>query len=427
MEANTLILGEDQYYSLDCYKTKLNNNVLVVGTSGAGKTRSIVTPNLLQASGSYVVSDPKGNLYNKYKDYLTKRGYVVKKLDFTDPKNSVHYNIFNYIHNTMDIVKVAHMLIYSDSGPRTLDPFWDESAQLLIQSVMSYLLEASTKNCHSLHNILRLVAAGEISEEDNDCKTTLDFIMDELHEKKEDSYAYNTYKKFRVAANKTLKGIMITVNARLGLYDTPEITEMTETDDIDIGSIGKQKTALFVVVSDTDRSLDGLANIFFTQTMNELCRVADKECVDQRLPVPVRFILDDFATNCKIDEFPRMIASIRSRGISTMLMIQAESQLTEYYRHDGNTVISNCDTYVYLGGNDVETAKAVAERCDVPLKKILNMPVGTNWIFRRGQAPINGQNFDLERLLREKKLDRKNDEERGRYKMLKKKFDLRSK
>jgi type IV secretion system protein VirD4 len=138
--------------------------------------------------------------------------------------------------------------------------------------------------------------------------------------------------------------------------------------------------------------------------MNELCRVADRECRDNCLPVPVRFILDDFATNCKIEEFPRMIASIRSRGISTMLMIQAESQLQESYGYDGRTVIGNCDTYVYLGGNDVETAKAVAERCDVPVKKILYMPVGTNWIFRRGQAPVNARNFDLDMLLREKDL-----------------------
>jgi type IV secretion system protein VirD4 len=190
----------------------------------------------------------------------------------------------------------------------------------------------------------------------------------------------------------------------LGRFDTPELNEMTATDDLCISSIGKQKTALFVVVSDTDRSLDGLVNVFFTQAMNELCRVADRECEDNCLPVPVRFILDDFATNCKIEEFPRMIASIRSRGISTMLMIQAESQLTESFGGDGKTIIGNCDTYVYLGGNDVDTAKAVAERCDVPVKKVLNMPVQTNWIFRRGQAPINARNFNLDELLKEKKL-----------------------
>ena len=236
--------------------------------------------------------------------------------------------------------------------------------------------------------------------------------MDELGEKNEDSYAFNSYNKFRVATSKTLKSILITVNSRLGRFDTPELNEMTACDDIDIASIGKKNTALFVVVSDTDRSLDGLVNIFFTQAMNELCRVADKECEDSCLPVPVRFILDDFATNCKIDEFPRMIASIRSRGISTMLMIQAESQLTESYGHDGNTIIGNCDTYVYLGGNDVETARAVAERCDVPVKKVLNMPVETNWIFRRGQDPVNAHNFDLDVLLLQKGIIQRESEAR---------------
>lgn len=402
MEPNTLILGQDQYYSLDSYKTKLNNNVLVVGTSGSGKTRSIVTPNLLQGVGSYIVSDPKGNLYRKYKDILELMGYEVKKLDFTEPTHSVHYNFFRYIRCTQDIVKVAHMLIYQykNEGGH-MDPFWDQASQLLVQSVIAYLWEAWGDKEQNLHRVLQLIslcnAYGDLSEE----TSTLDRMMEKHGEKNPDSYAVNMYSKFRIAANRTLRSILITVNARLGLFDTPELNEMTATDDIDIASIGQKKTALFVVVSDTDRSLDGLVNIFFTQAMNELCRYADKSCEHNTLPVPVRFILDDFATNCKIEDFPRMIASIRSRGISTMLMIQAESQLTEGYGYDGRTIIGNCDSYVYMGGNDIETAKAVAERCDMPLKKILNMPVGTNWIFRRGQAPVNAKNLDLDEYLME--------------------------
>ena len=234
-------------------------------------------------------------------------------------------------------------------------------------------------------------------------------LMNELEEENPESYAVSLYERFRVAADKTLRSILIVTNSKLGTFDTPEIRKMTAYDDINLPSIGQQKTALFVVVSDTDRSMDGLANIFFTQAMNELCRYADQECEDSRLPVPVRFILDDFATNCKIEEFPRMIASIRSRGISTMLMIQAEAQLEESYGHDGKTIIGNCDTYVYLGGNDVNTAKAVAERCNVPVQKILNMPVETNWIFRRGQSPINGRNFQLEPYLKSKDINSKSE------------------
>lgn len=198
-----------------------------------------------------------------------------------------------------------------------------------------------------------------------------------------------------------MRSILITLNAHLNKYECPEIIELTSTNDFDIASMGEQKTALFVVNSDTDRSLDGIVNLFFTQAMNELCWHADKHCVNNALPVPVRFIMDDFATNCVIQDFPRMIASIRSRNISTMLMIQAESQLEAQFGQDAKTIIGNCDTYIYLGGNDIKTASAVAERCDQPMKKILNMPVGTNWIFRRGEAPVFAENSDLDELLEE--------------------------
>ena len=404
MEQNTLILGQNQFYSLNCYETQLNNNVLVVGTSGSGKTRSIVTPNLLQATGSYVVSDPKGNLYRKYKAYLKKQGYIVKKLDFTDPEHSAHYNFFHYIHSTQDIVKIAHMLIYQRKEGGHSDPFWDEAGQLLLQAIIAYLREEWGPGEQNLHRMMEIISLCQAEGDLDNHKTILDRLMEEVGKQNKDSYAFSTYTKFRVAASKTLRSILITVNSRLGAFDTPELNTMTATDDIRIAALGQKKTALFVVVSDTDRSLDGLANIFFTQAMNELCRYADKHCKDNCLPVPVRFILDDVATNCKIDEFPRMSSSIRSRGISTMLMIQAESQLTEQYGYDGKTIIGNCDTYVYLGSNDVDTAKAVAERCDVSVKKVLNMPVGTNWLFRRGQAPVHGRNFVLEPFLSEKNL-----------------------
>jgi len=405
LKKDTLILGQGQYYSLDSFETRLNNNVLVVGASGAGKTRSIVTPNLLQATGSYIVSDPKGNLYDQYGPYLRKQGYEVKKLDFTDGARSEHYNFFNYIRKSQDINKIAHMIVYSSgqNGYKS-DPFWDEAAELLLQSLISFLMESYDKNQRNLHNVQKLIELCHIDENDSSSKSPLDCLMEKLGKMNPESYAVKQYNKFRVAAGKTLKSILISLNARIGQYDTAEIIKLTSKDTINISGIGNRKSAVFVVVSDTDRSLDGLANLFFTQAMNELCWQADKNCKDNRLPVPVRFILDDFATNCKIAEFPRMIASIRSRGISAMLMIQAESQLMECYGYDGKTIIGNCDTYVYLGGNDIETAKAVAERCDIPLRKILYMPVETNWIFRRGQLPVNGRNFKLDDYLNEKKI-----------------------
>lgn len=288
MGQNTLILGQNQFYSLNCYETQLNNNVLVVGTSGSGKTRSIVTPNLLQATGSYVVSDPKGNSYRKYKAYLKKQGYIVKKLDFTDPEHSAHYNFFHYIHSTQDIVKIAHMLIYQRKEGGHSDPFWDEAGQLLLQAIIAYLREEWGPGEQNLHRMMEIISLCQAEGDLDNHKTILDRLMEEVGKQNKDSYAFSTYTKFRVAASKTLRSILITVNSRLGAFDTPELNTMTATDDIRIAALGQKKTALFVVVSDTDRSLDGLANIFFTQAMNELCRYADKHCKDNCLPVPVR-------------------------------------------------------------------------------------------------------------------------------------------
>ncbi len=394
--SNRLILGEGQYYSLNCHETGLNNNVLVVGASGAGKTRGYVIPNLLEASGSYIVSDPKGSLFKDYGPFLKNRGYEVCKLDFTDPTESSHYNFFNYIRTTQDINKLAHMIANNDKIGSVPDPFWDRAAELLVGSLIAYVWETCEKSEQTLATILKLTELILINENDAEARSPMDILMDDLETSNISSYAVKLYKKFRIAAGKTLKSIIITLNSRIAMYDSPEIQEMTAFDDIDIPSIGQKKRAVFVVVSDNDRSLDGLVNLFFTQAMNELCYFADKKCKNYSLPIPVRFILDDFATNCKIEDFPRMIASIRSRGISTMLMIQSEGQLKEGYNNDGRTIIANCDSYVYLGGNDVETAESVAKRCDLPLKKILNMPVGTNWIFRRGQNPINGNTIKLE-------------------------------
>lgn len=403
IKANDMILAENHYYSMDCYETQLNNNVLVVGTSGSGKTRSIVSPNILQAYGSYIISDPKGNLYRKYKRYLEEEGYVVKKLDFIRPDHSAHYNFFKYIHSEKDILKIAHMLVYSSSEPGAkVDPIWDQTAELLLTSLIGYLHYHANPQDRNLEGILKLVVACQIDENNSSQTNALDRIMEDVGRRNKADFSYRQYQMFRLAAGRTLKSILITVTGKLGKYNYSELNQLLATDDVDLVSIGKRKTALFVVVSDTDRSLDELVNIFYTQAMNELCMFADTRCKENRLPVDVRFILDDFATNCLIDDFPKMIASIRSRGISTMLMIQAESQLSAAYGDDGKTIIGNCDTYIYLGGNDVDTAEQVAKRCNLPLQKILEMPVGTNWIFRRGQKATSSKNFDLEAFSKEK-------------------------
>ena len=405
IEQDHMILADNQFYSLDCHKTQLNNNVAVVGASGAGKTRSIVIPNLLQASGSYIISDPKGNLYTQYGTYLRNKGYSVKCLDFVHPERSIGYNPLEYIHNTQDIVKVSNMLVYSE-GSHHADPFWDEAGTILMASVISLVLESNLPpRDRNLGYAIRVLCDGRRGNDYDGCtKTVLEQMMGELHARNKDSWAYKQFEKANVAADRTFDSILITLMAKLRNFDSEEVCHMLRRDDIHIRTIGKKKTALFVIVSDTDRSMDNLSNLFFTQAMNELCLYADECCQDYTLPVPVRFILDDFATNCKIKEFPRMISSIRSRGISTMLMIQSEGQLKEGYAQDAKTILANCDTYVYLGGNDTDTAAAVADRCDLPKKKILNMPVGYNWIFRRGQEPIFSRNFNLQEYLLSQKI-----------------------
>lgn len=394
MKENKLIISPEIEYSLDTHRTCLNNNVLVVGTSGSGKTQGLVKPNLHQAVGSYVVSDPKGRLYQEFSGYLRKRGYVVKILDFTDPQNSCGYNPFQYIHSDLDVLKVAHMLTYThgENGSRALDPFWDDAAELLLAALIGYLREDCSVSERTLPNVYRLLDMLEFPDE-NDAyvgDSPLDILFKELKNENPDSYASCLYSRFRTAAFRTLRSIMITAISKFAIFDNEELRTILQKDDTDIGSIGRRKTAVFVTVSDTDRSLDPIANLFYTQAMNELCRVADKD-YDGRLPVPVRFILDDFATNCQIAQMPRLISCIRSREISTMLMIQAEAQLRAIYGEDGRTIVGNCDTYVYLGGADLETARSISERADVPLQDVLNMPLGKMWVFRRGERPRMGR------------------------------------
>lgn len=394
MKKREMILGADYRVSLDCHKTQLNNNILIVGASGSGKTSSFVEPNVRDTTDSMIISDPKGCLYDKYNEYLKGRGYVVKKLDFTDPENSDHYNFFEYIRSSTDVVKVAHMLMYNNGGNRHADAFWDEAGQLLVEALVAYLFELGKESLRNFGRLMDLLELMDISENYSDCRSSLDHLMQAHGEQDADSFAVACYKKLMMASDKTLRSIIITVCAHLGLYDSPELNELLRYDEMDISTIGLQKTAVFVIVSDTDRSLDGLANLFFSQAMHELCLYADKKCKDKRLPIPVRFILDDFATNCNIYDIPRMISTIRQREISLMLMIQSESQLYDYYGiSSAQTIIANCDTYVYLGTNDLDMSEKIAKRCDVPLKNILEMPIGKSWIFRRGQKPMYVTNY----------------------------------
>ena len=398
----TLRIARECNYSLNDIETKLNNNVLVVGGSGTGKTRSIVIPNLKEAKGSYIISDPKGNLYNQYCEYLKEQGYSVKLINFLHPELSVHYNPMYNLRSSQDIMKLSSVLVNSkETAKSSADPYWDSMTTMLINAIIGYMCETDYPD-RNFNSIIKLVQEGERPPKEGFKNSKLVKRFEKLHAENPDSWAYSQFQNVNNAPDKTFDTIRTTLAAKFSRLDTEQLRTMMAVNDFDFAEIGQKKTAVFVVVSDTDRSMDTLANIFFTQAIQELCRYADEETENQRLPVPVRFILDDFATNCKIDEFPRIISSIRSRAISVMLMLQSEAQLTKGYGEDAATITANCDTYVYLGGNDVNTAKKISIRCDMPLKQILYMPLGTCWVFRRGSQPVNSKTNDVNEYIPEK-------------------------
>lgn len=399
-----MILPDGKYYSLDDRETRRNNNVLVVGTTGAAKTRTVITPNLLECVGSYVVTDPKGNLYCQWGDYLKTRGYRVVRLSFIHPEKSVHYNPLNYVTTTQQIQQLSSVLINKNKSGHA-DPFWDDSSLMLLNSLIAYVKECpgvlpAEENFHAILELLRMAGRGNSIRKDS----VLSQAMENLHEYNEKSWAYKQFQNVNQSPDKTFDTIIATTIAKFCSMDTDELAEMMQDDEIDIISIGQQKTAVFVEVSDSDRSMDALINLFFTQTMNQLCIYADEECENNQLPVPVRFFMDDFATNCKIENFENMISNIRSRKISVILILQSLSQLENSYGQSAHTIVDDCDTLIYMGGNDPETAHSIAVRCNKTTHTILHMPICTSWIFRRGEKPFMCRNMELDDYLQEKKI-----------------------
>ncbi|SCY38701.1 Type IV secretory system Conjugative DNA transfer [Lachnospiraceae bacterium XBB2008] len=397
----SMILPDGEYYSLDDMNTRLNNNVLVVGTTGSAKTRTVITPNLLECVGSYVVTDPKGNLYRKWGSYMEDHGYRVVRLSFIHPEKSVHYNPLQYVKNTQQIQQLSHALVKS-SGQYSNDPFWDDTSLMLINSLIAYVTEhyddeSGGRNFHKILELLRK-AGRECSSSKNTFLSNKMSMHESTHP---GSWAYKQFQNVNQAPEKTFNTIVTTSIAKFCSVDTEELADMMKDDQIDLRSIGQQKTVVFVEVSDSDRSMDMLINMFFTQTMNQLCTYADEECENNQLPVPVRFFMDDFATNCRIDNFENMISNIRSRKISVILILQSLSQLDKSYGPSAHTIIDDCDTLIYMGGNDPETAYSIAVRCNKTIQSVLHMPLCTSWIFRRGEKPFMCRNLELDDYLYE--------------------------
>ena len=399
------ILPNGTLFDLDSFRTRRNNNIIILGTSGSGKTRSYVIPNLLAAVGSYIVADPKGNLYAQYADYMRARGYQVRHIDLIHPRGSDKYNPMHYVHNSDDAAKLANQIVslgYKRVNS-SADPFWEQAAAMLLTAMFALVTEECTMIDCSISSIADIIANVRLNDDDecpienSEIEHIFQWHAEHFYRKHfHQSWAYRQYLKFKSTPAKTLACILITLQTMLGTFDTGGLRSMTGCDEsIDLQTIGAEKTAVFLEISDTDRSKDLLANIFYSQAMNELCRYADDNCENSRLPVGVRFILDDFGTNCRIHGFESMISNIRSRNISASLILQSEAQLRDGYGESAHTILDNCDTIVYMGGNDIVTAKAISERCNQPLRKVLNMPIGTNWIFRRGEEPQYAESVDL--------------------------------
>ncbi|MBR5090104.1 MAG: type IV secretory system conjugative DNA transfer family protein [Ruminiclostridium sp.] len=386
----------------DTHRTKLNNNDLIIGPSGCGKTSGYVIPNILGTYGSYVIADTKGNLYRKLASRLEAEGYHVRTLDFVEPGNSCGYNPLRYIRKTRngrydesDICRIASALCPVDKNDN--EKFWYFRAQDTIAALIAYVLETYPDNKQNLTEVSILskslgvlVIDSEGRYVDTPAFRAVRKIF-ELGAYDPMSFAYRKIESLRsvMVTERTWPCILQFVHMALSIFDMAGYEKMSKNrKSIFLPDIGREKTALFVNISDTDRSCDKLIDLFYTQLFQQLCSTADKSPAS-RLDVPVRIILDDFATNVYIPDFDKLISVIRSREISVSIIIQSLTQLDALYDHyRARTIINNCDHLLYLGGQDLETAHYISERANKPLENILYMPLDRMMILERGQQPV---------------------------------------
>lgn len=336
-----------------------NKNVIVYGSSGSGKTFSFVKPNLMQMHSSFVITDPKGTLLPEMGNMFAKNGYRIKVLDTIDMSNSMKYNPFRYINEPKDILTLANTLQKNlkppDAGPAQ-DPFFDQAALLWLQAVIGYLWYEAPPDEQNIPTLLEILEADEVKEDDENYKNAVDMLFEELEEKNPRHFAVKQRKKYKKAAGKTAKSILITLGASLSPFDIPDVSRLVSDDELEVDTYGDegQKTALFVIISDSDTTYNFIPAILFTQMFNVLCYKADKE-YGGKLPVSVQFILDEFANIGTIPGFKTLITTIRSRMISAILILQTKSQLKDNYKDAAETIIGNCDTSVFLGGQEQST------------------------------------------------------------------------
>ena len=339
-----------------------NKNVLVIGGSGSGKTRFFVKPNLMQMTTSYCVTDPKGTILVECGKMLQKGGYKIRSLNTINFKKSMHYNPFAYLRSEKDILKLVNVIIANTKGDgeKSGEDFWVKAERLLYCALIGYIYYEAPEEEKNFITLLDLINASEAREDDENYKSPVDMLFDRLAEREPEHFAVKQYVKFKQAAGKTLKSILISCGARLAPFDIKELRDLMEYDELELDTLGDEKTALFVIISDTDDTFNFVVAIMYSQLFNLLCDKADNE-YGGRLPVHVRCLLDEFSNIGQIPKFEKLISTIRSREISACIILQAQSQLKAIYKDNADTIIGNCDTTLFLGGKEKSTLKELSE------------------------------------------------------------------
>ena len=339
-----------------------NKNVLVIGGSGSGKTRFFLKPNLMQMHSSYVITDPKGTVLIECGKMLEKNGYEIKVLNTINFKKSMHYNPFAYLRSEKDILKLVQTIIANTKGEgeKSTEDFWCKAERLYYTALIAYLYYEAPEEEQNFETLLTFIDASEVREEDENFKNAVDYIFDALEKEKPNHFAVKQYRKYKLAAGKTAKSILISCGARLAAFDIEELKNLMEYDEMGLDTIGDKKTALFIIISDTDDTFNFVVAMMYTQLFNLLCDKAD-EVYGGRLPVHVRCLLDEFSNIGQIPKFEKLIATIRSREISASIILQAKSQLKAIYKDHADTILGNCDSELFLGGKEGTTIKELSE------------------------------------------------------------------
>lgn len=383
-----MILTQNIFLSMESFKTRRNNNVLVVGGSGAGKSRFLVKPNILQANCNYVVTDPAGELLESTGKFLENEGYEVKVFNLVEMQKSDRYNPFAYIRDDVGVLMMINCLIKNTNpvGQTGGDPFWEKSETALLQALVFYLIKFRPKHQQNFTSVMKLLRAAEVNENDPSQKSKLDKIFDEVAAKDPNSIALKQYLTFKMGAGKTLKSILISTSVRLTVFNMKQIENLTKEDTIDLGSMGEGKKALFVIIPAADSTYNFLVSMMYSQLFETLYFVAETKYEGKRLKRPVRFLLDEFANIGQIPEFTKKLATMRKYEISCTIILQNLAQIKTQYKDDWESIVGNCDSFLFLGGQEYSTLEYISK--ELGKKTITTRSSGTS----RGRQSSSSKN-----------------------------------